>query len=364
MKIRHVLMFMLAVVCCTLRVHGEELPIEVSAQAAIIYDADYGQVLYAKHADEKMLIASTTKIMTAVVVLEQCDPNEVVHITDEMTNVEGSSMYLQSGKDYTVKQLLYGLMLASGNDAATALAIHVAADEHAFAEMMNEKAKMLGLANTSFANPHGLDDTNHYSTAFDMACLMAYAMNDGRFAEIVGARSVNIQNLTYVNHNKLLWQCEGVIGGKTGYTMAAGRTLVTCCEREGQRLICVTLSASDDWNDHKRMYDLVYDAYEPYVLAEKDTRYLIPLFTGEGKSIAAEPLCDVTVFTASLADVECTVELPKFAFAPIYRGDYAGRILVKQKGKTVEVFPLVYMENYGIENTMRFRGDEIVYCPI
>ncbi len=317
----------------------------VSAKSAVVYDGTYGRVLYEKNAHARMLIASTTKIMTAVVALEQCDLADTVKVTAEMANVEGSSMYLQAGREYSLKELLYGLMLASGNDAATAIALHVAGSIQGFGSLMNEKARELGLENTHFENPHGLDSSAHYSTAYDMARLMDYAMSRSDFAEIVGSRNVTIQGLTYVNHNKLLWQCEGVIGGKTGYTMAAGRTLVTCCEREGRRLICVTLSAPDDWNDHRNLYDWAYSAYDHRVLLDEGTRYLLPLFYGDGRRIAAEPLRDVTVYGTDGDEMDYTVELPRFVFGPVYAGDRAGRILVRLNGKTVDEVPLVYMEN-------------------
>lgn len=254
-------------------------------------------------------------------------------------------MYLQAGEDYTVRELLYGMMLASGNDAAAALAIHTAGDTEAFAALMNEKAGVIGMTSSCFENPHGLDGERHYSTALDLALLMDYAMENSTFAEIVGTRSVTIKGLTYVNHNKLLWQCEGVIGGKTGYTMAAGRTLVTCCEREGQRLICVTLSAPDDWNDHHSLYDWIYSAYDEHILVPRQTRYLLPMFYGDGRKIAAEPLGDVRVFARDAGDAEYIVELPRFVFGPVYVGDRAGRIVVRMNGQTVEEVPLVYMEN-------------------
>lgn len=317
----------------------------VSAQSAVVYDGTYGRVLYEKNADAQMLIASTTKIMTAVVALEQCDLNESVKISAEMANVEGSSMYLQTGQEYTLRELLYGLMLASGNDAATAIALHTAGSIQGFAELMNQKARALGLENTHFENPHGLDGAAHYSTALDMARLMDYAMSRSDFTEIVGTRNITVKGLTYVNHNKLLWQCDGVIGGKTGYTMSAGRTLVTCCEREGRRLICVTLSASDDWNDHRNLYDWAYDAYDHRVLVRADTCYLLPLFYGDGRKIKVEPLRDVTVFASAEDDTAYVTELPRFAFGPVYAGDRAGRILIQLNGKTVDEVPLVYMEN-------------------
>ena len=341
---RWLMIAMAAAMLMTQPVRAAEEP-TVSAKAAVVYDGAYDRVLYEKNANERMLIASTTKIMTAVVALEQCDIDDTVKVTADMANVEGSSMYLQAGETYTLRELLYGLMLASGNDAATAIAIHAAGSIQRFAELMNAKASELGLENTHFENPHGLDGSAHYSTALDMARLMDYAMSRSDFADIAGTRNATVKGLTYVNHNKLLWQCDGVIGGKTGYTMAAGRTLVTCCEREGRRLICVTLSAPDDWNDHHALYDWAYGTYDYRVLVDGGTRYLLPLFYGDGRKIAVEPLRDVTVYAKAEDEADYIAELPRFAFGPVYAGDKAGRIVVRLNGKTVDEVPLVCMEN-------------------
>ena len=338
---------------------------EISARSAIVYHAEDERVLYEKNAESKMLIASTTKIMTALVAMEHCSMSDSVQITQGMANVEGSSMYLQAGETYTVRELLYGLMLASGNDAATAIAIHAAGDEASFAALMNQKAAELGMYNTCFENPHGLDGENHYSTAKDMAVLASYAMENEQFADIVGTRHITIKNLTYVNHNKLLWQCDGVIGIKTGYTMAAGRTLVTCCRRNGQTLICVTLSARDDWNDHKKLYDWAYGAYRERLVLEKDTCFRVPIVSGNDDMICVEPLIDVTVFAEEADEVSYRVELPRFVFGPILKGDRAGRIVVTVNDREVSEVPLVYMEDYkmnidsssGLDRWIRkFRG--------
>ena len=164
-------------------------------------------------------------------------------------------MYLKAGETYTLRELLYGMLLASGNDAATAVACTVAGSEDAFAALMNEKAAELGLTGTSFENPHGLDSPDHHSTARDLAVLAAYAMENEEFAAIVSTRSKTIHDQTYVNHNKLLWQCEGTIGVKTGYTRHAGRILVSAAERGGRMLIAVTISDPDDWRDHVSLLD-------------------------------------------------------------------------------------------------------------
>jgi len=227
--------------------------LEVSATAAVLMDADMGQVLYEKNGDRQMLIASTTKIMTALVVLEHAAPDDVITVTpDHMA--EGSSMYLRAGETVRVEELLYGLLLCSGNDAALALT-ECAGGLTPFVALMNEKASALGMAHTSFANPNGLDADGHYSTARDMAVLAAAAVENPTFRRICSSRSVTIGQRTMENHNRLLRQVEGCVGLKTGYTRAAGRTLVSCTERDGCRLVAVTLQDGNDWADHAALYD-------------------------------------------------------------------------------------------------------------
>ena len=233
---------------------------QLSATAAILMDADSGEVLYEKDAGRRMRIASTTKIMTALVALERARLTDTVTVTKDHM-VEGSSMYLKPGETVTVEELLYGLMLCSGNDAALALADCCGGLE-AFVAAMNDKAAALGMTGTSFANPNGLDDENHYSTARDMAVLAAYAAKDPTFRRICSTRTATVGGRTMTNHNKLLSQVEGCIGMKTGYTKAAGRTLVSCAERQGRRLVAVTLCDGNDWADHKVLYDLGFAAVE------------------------------------------------------------------------------------------------------
>ena len=234
--------------------------VEVSATAAVLLDADTGQLLYEKNGDEQMLIASTTKLMTALVALEQAEPDDTVTVTREHMT-EGSSMYLKPGETVRVEELLYGLLLCSGNDAALALT-ECAGGLEPFVALMNEKAAALGMTHTSFANPNGLDAEGHYSTARDMAVLAAAAMEEPTFRRICSTRTATVGRRTMTNHNKLLAQIDGCIGMKTGYTKAAGRTLVSCAERQGRRLVAVTLCDGNDWADHKVLYDLGFAAVE------------------------------------------------------------------------------------------------------
>lgn len=228
--------------------------LEVSATAAILLDTGSGEVLFEKNADRRMLIASTTKIMTVLVALDCADLDEEVTVKDSHM-VEGSSMYLKPGEKVRMETLLYGLMLSSGNDAALVVADYCGGGVEHFVERMNEKAAELGMEDTSFANPNGLDDEAHYSTARDMARLAAYAAENATFVRLCSTKSVSIGGRSMTNHNKLLNMVDGCIGMKTGYTKAAGRTLVSAAVRDGRCLVAVTLQDGNDWADHMALYD-------------------------------------------------------------------------------------------------------------
>ena len=230
-----------------------------------------------------------------------------------------------------MEELLYGLMLASGNDAACVLAEYTAGSIDAFADLMNEKAQALGLENTHFANPHGLNDPEHYSSARDLALLTAAAMENPSFCEIFSARSYTTHGVEYVNHNKLLETCDGCLGGKTGYTRAAGRTLVSCVERNGLRLICVTLNDPDDWDDHCRYYDNAFDAYE-YLCFPEESWKSLPVISGTETEVSL--ICPISgTLVHRGARIETGVELPRFVFAPVNAGDVLGHVTVLENGK-------------------------------
>ena len=235
---------------------AEEEP-AISAVSAVIMDGR-GEVLYAKNADTPSLIASTTKLMTAFVTILRCDPDESVRIENADCAVEGSAMYLVPGESYTVRELLTGLLLASGNDAAMALARHVAGDTEAFAALMNRSAAALGMSGSHFVNPHGLNAEGHYATARDLAALMHACMDCPLFRELSALPSATVKEQSYQNHNKLLTLCPGCVAGKTGYTQLAGRCLVSCAERDGRRFVCVTLNDPNDWEDHCKLYDWAF----------------------------------------------------------------------------------------------------------
>ncbi|WP_091494982.1 serine hydrolase [Amphibacillus marinus] len=234
----------------------------VSADQAILINQETGEILFEKNANQQQLIASITKIMTAIIAIESTSLSEMVKVPQQATLTEGSSIYLEAGEQIPLEDLIYGLMLRSGNDAAMSIAEHVGESVEGFVFLMNEKAKWLGMDNTHFDNPHGLDSETHYSSAKDMANLMRYAMLDKQFRKITGAKSYRSSTRTYdwVNKNKLLTSYyEDAIGGKTGYTRAAGRTFVSVAERDGIQLIAVTINDPNDWQDHMSLYNWGFD---------------------------------------------------------------------------------------------------------
>lgn len=313
-------------------------------------------MLFSQNADEHMLVASTTKIMTALVVLENCDPEEQVEIKPEYTNVEGSSIYLEAGEVYTVKELLYGMLLSSGNDAATALACYCAGSIEAFAQMMNEKAASMGLSDSSFKNPHGLDAEGHYSTAADLAAITCEALKNELFAEIVSTKTYNYGDHSYNNHNKLLWKYAGCMGVKTGYTMAAGRSLVSCAERDGMKLVCVTLSDPDDWNDHMAMYDWAFSAYEYKDVFPMGEICSIPVISGETDSVGVTAASRTRVLVQSDAKLSYSLELPEFVYAGVKKDEVAGRIFVYANGETLTESPLIYNSDAPLSDGIRLTA--------
>ena len=254
--------------------------VEVSAAAAVLMDADSGRLLYDKNGEKRMLIASTTKLMTALVALEQGGLQQEITVTGGHM-AEGSSMYLRPGEKLTLETLLYGLLLSSGNDAALAVT-ECMGGAVPFVARMNEKAAELGMENTHFANPNGLDDEEHYSTAEDMARLAAAAMDDPVLRRVASTRTARIGGRTLTNHNKLLSRVEGCVGLKTGYTRAAGRTLVSCAERDGVRLVAVTLQDGDDWNDHASLYEQGFRVLRPVKAVERGLRLAAERAVGGG----------------------------------------------------------------------------------
>lgn len=315
----------------------------MSAQKAILVDASTGRVLYEKEADSRSLIASTTKIMTALVVCEQSNVLDRVKISKEAVGIEGSSMYLKEGEILTVQELLYGLMLHSGNDAAVALAIWCAGTVEGFAELMNDKARSLGMTGSHFVNPNGLDAPDHYSTARDLAILTAYAMDNPIFAKTVATKTVTVGQRSLRNHNKLLWQVEGVDGVKTGYTKAAGRILVSSAVRQGRRLVAVTINDGNDWADHAALYDEGFSKYKPRVLIQQGQKLgQIALFSGVESQVTVVAAEEFSYAMTEEEQTQIVLSGPGFAYAPVTQGQKAGFAYVMIGDKVVGKVPVTY----------------------
>lgn len=260
---------------------------QLAARSAVLLDADTGRVLLAQNEKERSLIASTTKIMTGYLVAQCGDLQKCVTVSPEAVGVEGSSLYLKSSETLTREALLYGLMLQSGNDAAVALAIDCAGSLELFVRQMNETARQLGLQSTHYANPHGLDDNEQYSTAYDLAVLTSHALRNEAFRTVVSSKYATFGTRMFVNHNKLLWRYDGAIGVKTGFTKKAGRILVSAAKRGGRTLIAVTIHDGNDWRDHAAMLD-----------------YGFSLYRGTALLRANQPLCSVgAAFVCAPQDV-------------------------------------------------------------
>ncbi len=323
--------------------HASEVP-ETQAEAYVLYCPESGELLASHNADKRMKPASTTKLMTTLLTLEQAAKgNETVTFTREMVS-EGSSMYLKLGEKVTLRDLAVGMMMSSGNDAANAAAISIAGDDLRFARLMNERAEEIGMKNTHFVTPSGLDDDDHYSTAYDLALLMEAGLRNEDFRQLTAQKSAMVsftepsdKRVTYNNHNRLLSLYEYCIGGKTGYTSAAGRCLVSAAEKDGMTLICVTLDDKNDWNDHISLYEYGFSQRAAYQSPDSAFAAEVPVVGGEKSSVTVMGDRDfrLTVSAEDKDKIERKVLLDRFLYAPVREGQQVGRIEYTLRGERV-----------------------------
>lgn len=322
------LAWLLAGVFCALLCPVNAGAVSTSAQAAILMEAGSGRVLYAQNELEPRSIASITKLVTALTAVELCpDVDTPVTVDPAAVGVEGSSMYLAAGEVLSLGDLLYGLLLRSGNDAATAIAIFCAGDVESFAREMNRVAQALGMTRSHFVNPSGLEAEGHYSCAYDMAlCAQAFLANP-LLREIAATKTVALGVRVIQNHNKLLWSYEGCVGLKTGFTKKAGRTLVSAATRGGTTLIAVTLNDGDDWRDHTALLDYGFDAYRSHLLARRGKE--MGLVAVEGSLVPAvrvEVKDEVRWCLSPEERPTAKLELPRRLTAPVAVGDRVGSL--------------------------------------
>ncbi len=325
--------------------------VDVSAGGVMLMDARTHKVLYAKTAHEKLPMASTTKIMTAILAIEAGNLDALVTVPQEAYGVEGSSMYLRLGEQISMRDLLYGLMLVSGNDAAVAIAVHVGGSVEGFAALMNAKAASLGAHNTHFVTPNGLPDPDHYTTAYDLALIACYAMQNETFREIVGTTYYQTTTgeiaRTVKNKNKILWEYEGGNGVKTGYTMAAGKCLVFAAEREGMQLVGVVLNCPDMFPSAKRLLDYGFETYQQETLVAADERIARVRVTGGKKNaleVAAKNDIIILVKDGDSTTVRTVVNLAGPVEAPVEKGDVLGTLEVWEDGRVLAETELVAAE--------------------
>ena len=314
----------------------------VSAKSAVLIDGLSGQILYDYNAHEQRAMASTTKIMTTLLAVESGRMEEELVTTREMVMVEGSSMGLKVGDTVSLETLCYGMLMASGNDAANTTALYLGGTQQGFARMMNQRAKDIGMTSTNFVTPSGLDDDQHYSTAYDMALLGRAAMQNPLFATMVSRKSVRVSfgnppyERTLTGHNKLLNMYEHACGIKTGFTKKAGRCLVTAAKKDGALLIAVTLSAPDDWNDHIKLYEYGFSQMErvPLTYNTKDLR--VPV-TG-GQVPETKVLCNqitVCLPKSRAGEITAQVQLEHFLYAPVAFGQPVGKVIYTLDGAQI-----------------------------
>lgn len=320
--------------------------LSVSAKAAVLINGENGEVVFSKNCDKKMPMASTTKIMTALLLCEYGNLEKEITVTPEMVRVEGSSMGLLAGDKVTLHDLLYGLMLASGNDAANVIAFTIGGSLQGFVDKMNEKARELDLESTHFETPSGLDGDSHYTTAYELAMLTKYAMQNEEFLKAVSSKSATLNygnppyRRTLTNHNKLLKMYDGVIGVKTGFTKKSGRCLVSAAKRDGKFLIAVSLNAPSDWQDHKTMLSYGFSAIKQTNFSPFINRYNVAIVNGNTDSLSVD-IESFTVNSLDTEDITCKIYLPRFLYAPIKKGEEIGKAVYMQGDKILSVKPIL-----------------------
>ena len=336
---------------------------DTSAQAAVLMEAGTYRVLYEKNPHKQLPMASTTKIMTAILAIENGDLDSIVTVSENASGIEGSSIWLEVGEQIKLEDMLYGLMLSSGNDAAVAVAEHIGGSVEEFVRMMNEKAEEIGAHNTHFVNPNGLPADDHYTTAYDLALMSCYAMNNPTFRTIVGTETHEVPwegheyNRFLRNKNKILWQYEGGNGVKTGYTKAAGRCLSAGALRDGMQLVATALNAPDMFEDCKAMLDYGFANYKNYqVIDQTKDQVTTNVLNGRESSVILAPKEDISL---PLTEEEYNMVEKKFYYtkeidAPVLAGQEIGTAEIWVGENKMAQTPL-YAQKDVLENTYTYN---------
>ncbi len=333
--------------------YGNEPYTSANGRAAIVMEVETGRVLFEKNSNEKLPMASTTKIMTALVAIKNVDPEHNVKIPLEAQGIEGSSIYLMANEEVKMVDLLYGLMLRSGNDAATAIAIEVGGSVEQFAELMTQQAKELGANDTNFMNPHGLHHQEHYTTAHDLAIITRAALKEPLFKKIVAtkfytAESREAEFKYFANKNKTLRMCEGGDGVKTGFTKKAGRCLVASATRNDMQLIAITLNDGDWFNTTNKLLNDSFTTFKPHSVVQGG-EVMGTTKVNEGKNdrvnlLITSPIT-IPVRDGEVEKIETVIEVPEGVEAPVTKGQKIGKMFTYLDGELMNTSDLVAEES-------------------
>ncbi len=321
--------------------------LSLSARSAALLCVESGEFLYCKDADKRLSMASTTKIMTSLLALEYAQPDKEIVVTEEMISVEGTSMGLVAGDSVSMKELVYGMLLQSGNDAANTVATVIGGNAEGFAKLMNERAEKIGMSDTNFVTASGLDDAEHYSTAHDMALLAAECLRNPEFAAICSQKTARLTYgnppyaRTLTNHNRLLWSYPDAIGVKTGFTKKSGRCLVSAAKRGGVTLVAVTLRAPDDWSDHKELLDYGFSVCKTGLLTCDLSDSSVKVCGSDKSSVAMR----LSYERQGLSGCECILLVKPLLYAPVNEGDIIGRAVFVTGGRVAADIPVEASEN-------------------
>ena len=355
-----ILLFFTFIISTLTVLASSEEELSLSARSAALYEPETKSFLYKKSFDLRLPMASTTKIMTALLALEKLDRDKMIAVDDRAIGIDGSSIYLEKDEIMSAEDLIYATLLASANDAAEAIAYEISGDIESFSTLMNERAYGIGARDTNFMNPHGLDADGHYTTAHDLALIAAEALSNPEFRRITSTYKKtiesNIKSRTVVNHNKLLKKYDGCIGVKTGYTQLSGRSLVGAAERDGLTLISVTINAPNDWSDHTALLDYGFNSIKCLTLLNKN-EYVreIPIINGNSATARVTNDKEIKIVCdKSAPEPKAEIIMNRYTAAPIKKGDRVGKIVYKIDGITVGESDLISCDDVPLKRKSGF----------
>jgi D-alanyl-D-alanine carboxypeptidase len=354
-KVTLIIVFLLIFPCkAVYPVSKPEKPLRLNSRYIVVMDLKSKRVLYERESKKIVPMASTTKIMTAIVALENSKLDEVITVSKRASSIHGSTIGLRAGQKVTMEELLYGLMLQSGNDCAIAIAEHIGGSVEEFTSIMDSKAFQIGAFNTHFSTPHGLDSDGHFTTAYDLGLITCYGLNNETFCKIVGTKEITLDGYNgprkFHNINKMLWQLDGADGVKTGYTGKAGKCLVSSVNKNSRRIVCVALNSSNRWEDSKKLLEYGLRKYDNDAVINAKESLAYAAITGGVKSkvmIGIEKDIQVPVSDEEAEDLKTEIKPYSDISAPVHKGEQLGELTLYAGDEAVYSVPLLALENIG-----------------